>query len=161
MQEQIAKSDTTLYQKALWLKQAAEGISWLHGSNIIHGDLKPSNLLYHAKTHSLKIADFGVRSMKDNIFGVELGQTLLYTAPEVVDSKVSKGGDVYSFGLIIYFFITGKHPKKGESPEFPKDETICPASLRKLASDCLENSESKRPSFEKILPTMDNIILHW
>ena len=39
------KNDVSLHQKAEWLKQAAEGMAWLHGADITHGDLTPSNLL--------------------------------------------------------------------------------------------------------------------
>eukprot|EP01091_Cochliopodium_minus_P011237 TRINITY_DN3133_c0_g1_i1.p1 TRINITY_DN3133_c0_g1~~TRINITY_DN3133_c0_g1_i1.p1 ORF type:complete len:484 (+),score=152.78 TRINITY_DN3133_c0_g1_i1:29-1480(+) len=161
IQDKILKTEVSLHQKSVWLKQAAEGMSWLHGSNLIHGDLKPSNLLYHAKSHSLKISDFGVMSMKHNISGNDLGETLLYHAPEVLNStKFSKGSDVYSYGLIIYFFVNGKHPSHSEKNELPKDENLCPSTLKDLALHCWDNSDTKRPPFEDIVKDFDNIILN-
>jgi len=109
----------------------------------------------------LKISDFGVMSMKTNISGDDLGETLLYHAPEVVNTnKFSIGGDVYSFGLIIYFFVTGKHPSRNEKIDLPKDENVCPAVLRDLALRCWEPNDSKRPSFEDIVKEFDTIILN-
>ena len=158
IQEKILKTES-LNQKSVWLKQVAEGMSWLHGYDMIHGDLKPSNLLYHAKTHSIKICDFGVMKMKQMISENDLGETLLYTAPEVENNNFSKGSDVYSFGQIIYFFVTGKHPESNKTHELPNDELICPNALRELANSCWEPSQLARPTFENILKKFDGIIL--
>ncbi len=50
----------SLFQRMEWAKQSAEGIAWLHGAGLLHRDIKPTNLLYHAASQSVKIADFGL-----------------------------------------------------------------------------------------------------
>lgn len=42
--------------------QVVQGLSYLHLQNIVHGDLKPQNLLLD-DAHNVKIADFGISKM--------------------------------------------------------------------------------------------------
>ena len=86
--------------------QMLKGLSFLHESNIIHRDMKPSNLLVN-KNWDLKIADFGMSremSFFDSKDYDNSGSlcTRWYRAPELLhktcyDSKV----DVWSAGCII------------------------------------------------------------
>jgi len=135
-------------------------MAWLHGANIPHGDLKPSNILFHAKTDSVKLTDFGMTALKKTVSGNELGDTLVYLAPEVKSNLTpTKEVDVYSFGLIVYFFVTGKLPSASEKVHFSEDESICPKSLREIALHCLNEDPKKRPTFEEILKKFNDVII--
>jgi serine/threonine protein kinase len=90
----------------------AKGLHYLHNRTpayIIHRDIKPSNLLL-TKDYKVKIADFGISKICDNIayndnnivmYNVE---TLRYMSPElfeinrIYNSKI----DIYSFGILMY-----------------------------------------------------------
>ncbi len=76
-----------------------DGGSALHGTNRVHGDLKPDNLLIF-ENETLKIADFGKSATVDD----DKPSTKTYSGntrfcpPE---GKLSKAGDVYGAGLIL------------------------------------------------------------
>jgi hypothetical protein len=80
-----------------YLREAAEGLDYLHENQVLHRDVKPANILLsggHAR-----LADFGLaRLMMEE--GAELGATLigtpLYMSPEVWGQKVSPSSDQYS-----------------------------------------------------------------
>lgn len=97
-------------------KQVAEGLSCAADQGLVHGDIKPENILFDS-TGAAKIVDFGLAGMQDDNQGDEIWGTPYYIAPE----KVRKGAidfrvDMYSLGATIYHAITGVAPFEGEDP---------------------------------------------
>lgn len=96
------------------LVQLLQALSYVHERNIIHGDLKPSNILVTSK-HEVKISDFGSSRFTWQELEIYGGFgthtfTLVYAPPEyVLDKKhsVHQKGDVYSIGLAVYQIILG------------------------------------------------------
>lgn len=98
-------------------KQVAEGLSCAADQGLVHGDIKPENILFDS-TGAAKVVDFGLAGMQDDNQGDEIWGTPYYIAPE----KVRKGAidfrvDMYSLGATIYHAITGVPPFEGEDPE--------------------------------------------
>eukprot|EP01091_Cochliopodium_minus_P003646 TRINITY_DN13624_c0_g1_i1.p1 TRINITY_DN13624_c0_g1~~TRINITY_DN13624_c0_g1_i1.p1 ORF type:complete len:522 (-),score=142.88 TRINITY_DN13624_c0_g1_i1:19-1584(-) len=170
----------SLYERMIYAVQAAEGMNWLHGANIIHCDFKPSNLLWDKKTNSVKVCDFGMSQLietEDILSSQKIKGSPLYMAPEVVKRKgITKSADVYSFAISLYQFITRKEPFEEYSnldvflkdltreenpvrPELPTDEIQCPKSLRKLCENCWDTNPEKRPGFDRILQRFDEVLI--
>src|SRR5690606_30087755 len=72
---------------AKWMAEVADALAYAHGSNVIHGDIKPANLLI-ARDDRVMIADFGLAhrraAAEDSNPTATLG-TLRYMSPEQVD----------------------------------------------------------------------------
>ncbi|PHU19015.1 hypothetical protein BC332_10166 [Capsicum chinense] len=102
----------------------AEGLAFLHeGSKqgIIHGDIKPANILLDDDLNP-KIYDFGFARLyhKRRPEG-----TMSYTAPEVKDRPLEASADVYSFGVVTLIIVSGmkiKNPRPGGETEYLVDE---------------------------------------
>lgn len=100
---------------------ALDGLAEAHRQNIVHKDLKPSNLfLTHPGTHreSLVILDFGAARIGD--MAMTLNSQIIFTpcyiAPEYfVENKVSPAMDVYQMGLILVEMLTGRPAVPHES----------------------------------------------
>ena len=97
-------------------KQVAEGLSCAADQGLVHGDIKPENILFDA-TGAAKIVDFGLAGMQDDNSDDEIWGTPYYIAPE----KVMKGPtdfrvDMYSLGATIYHALTGSAPFEGADP---------------------------------------------
>ena len=97
-------------------KQVAEGLSCAADQGLVHGDIKPENILFDA-TGAAKIVDFGLAGMQDDNSGDEIWGTPYYIAPEKVRKGVTDFRvDMYSLGATIYHALTGVAPFEGEDP---------------------------------------------
>lgn len=100
------------------LAQAARGIGYLHGSNIVHGNLKCNNMLVSSEG-VVCIGDFGHTQVIDEVLGRE-GFTaytgscnVRWHAPELLggdDVKPTKASDVFAFGMSILELVTKQAP---------------------------------------------------
>ena len=97
-------------------KQVAEGLSCAADQGLVHGDIKPENILFDA-TGAAKIVDFGLAGMQDDNSGDEIWGTPYYIAPEKVRKGVADFRvDMYSLGATIYHALTGSAPFEGADP---------------------------------------------
>lgn len=106
-----------------WVSQVAasviSGLEALHGAGIVHGDLKPSNVLVvdgaEAIPAASKIVDFGLASHV-SAPSQRGGGTAGFTAPEVVQgSAVTPASDLFSFGCCLTKLLTGDGPFDGQT----------------------------------------------
>ncbi|KAL9268772.1 putative inactive receptor kinase [Drosera capensis] len=92
----------------------ARALTYLHVSNIIHGNIKASNILRRSTTSSTTtfcVSDFGLNPL----FGTASPPNRIagYRAPEVLETrKVTPQSDVYSFGVLLLELLTGKAPNQ-------------------------------------------------
>lgn len=103
-----------------------QGVSYLHGKNVVHRDLKPENILFKEQGNldSVKIADFGLSATLDsdnyyNCLSSNAG-TVIFMAPEQGQRRYySKPVDMWSCGVIMCMMISGSHPfyREGDNPE--------------------------------------------
>lgn len=81
-------------------EQLLSGLAHLHGSGMVHRDVKPGNCLFVAG--NLKLADFGLLAQADLLLS-RVG-TPKYMPP---DRRMDERADVYAAGLLIYEMLTG------------------------------------------------------
>lgn len=81
-----------------YCREAAEALDYLHAQHVLHGDIKPANILL-LQGHA-KVADLGLaRLLGDHPLGASSSGTPEYMAPEVWDGKVCAHSDQYSLAL--------------------------------------------------------------
>jgi transcriptional regulator with GAF, ATPase, and Fis domain/serine/threonine protein kinase len=97
-----------------WFKECLDALEYLHAQGILHGDLKPANILITSGGH-VKLVDFGLagltQSMKKTAPGRGIQGSLPYLAPEVVQGERLPISDLYALGIIFYQALTGRHPR--------------------------------------------------
>lgn len=115
--------------------QAAEGLAAAHAGGVVHRDIKPSNLQLDA-AGNVRIIDFGLakpdggpertpmsasdehlQAVSDITEAGVLVGTVTYMSPEQAanDAQISRAGDVFSLGIVLYEMTTGRLPFDGKS----------------------------------------------
>ena len=94
-----------------WTQQILMGLQAIHEANVIHGDIKPLNVLINPEGEA-KLVDFGTsRRVEDVWVWTRRQGTEAYWAPEVAfEGKRSTGSDIYSIGIMLYEMTTGELP---------------------------------------------------
>jgi HD-like signal output (HDOD) protein len=95
-------------------RQIAAGLTAAHAKNIIHRDIKPANILTENETGRVKLSDFGLARVADDVAltaeGALIG-TPFYMAPEIIHSEpATHQSDLFSLGGVIYMMATGRVP---------------------------------------------------
>lgn len=123
-----------------------EALNVLHQNDIIHKDLKPSNIMMLDDNKSVAIIDFGISSVVEQgntVLVTKTGMTPEYSAPETFRNLFLEESDYYSFGITLYELYCGYTPYKNMNAEeiaqftavqripFPKD---MPQELQDLIS---------------------------
>ncbi|WP_288381438.1 serine/threonine-protein kinase [uncultured Massilia sp.] len=98
-----------------WTRQIAEAMRDAHASGLVHGDLKPSNLMLEPGG-AIRVLDFGLAHSVDvlataTVSSSALQGTIAYMAPErMMGAPLAAQADVYALGLILYELVTGARP---------------------------------------------------
>lgn len=102
----------------------AEILEKIHHAGIIHGGIKPHNILIDPKTLEMRLVDFitplDVRNVSHFIYDKQFVEgTLAYTSPEQtgrINHRVEFTTDIYSLGIIFYELLTKKLPFFSNDP---------------------------------------------
>ena len=143
--------------------QIADALVHAHEAGVIHGDLKPGNIMIDAHGQ-VKVLDFGVST---SVSGRATGETttsphltaqvgtLRYMPPEALKTgETDTRGDLWAFGVVLYQMVTGIAPFGGHTafdlssailrdPPPPLDPDV-PAPLRKVVRKCLQKEPANR-----------------
>ena len=140
-------------------------------AGIVHGDLKPSNILL-GSDGAIKLADFNVaRVIGYNGASVSGGLLLsfAYAAPEVWDGKQSPASDVYALGCVLYQCLCGRVPFAGAhaevfrahlegTPDLAALPAETPDGLRVLIDEMLAKDPRVRPSAGSVRDRLEDMI---
>lgn len=127
--------------------QVCEAIHHAHQKGVVHGDLKPSNLLVKWGDQGqpvVKITDFGIaKAMDYNLLcpNGELRTAAAYLSPEHVTSRtLDARSDIYALGMLLYELITGRLPiptPKDAAEHLDEVKRLVCETFPPKPSDCL------------------------
>ena len=99
------------------IEEIATGLDALHRENILHLDLKPSNILVRSvRPLNLILTDFGISTLLDTELSRQITSTKgtpMYWSPEQLGNIVGKEADFWSLGVIALEIEQGRHPFEG------------------------------------------------
>jgi len=174
------------------LHNICNAILFTHNNNFAHRDIKPDNVMVDIElaenpggkpnavggTLDIKLIDFGFSCFDTNkrTIGDKCSGTVgspLYMAPELLSSDQQPGqfrkADVYSFGVLMYYFLTGKklynartikdlirqvQANKYPTVSFPY------TNIADLIDDCLIYNPYERPDMKSVCERLNKIKNH-
>ena len=158
-----------------YISQTLSGLAYLHENDIMHRDIKGSNLLVNDEG-VVKLADFGaskkLKNLQDNLMmSLTVRGTPYFMAPEVFEEKYSAKADIWGIGCVAFQMATASPPwkdkgftnpislfnhiknHKGPPPmDIPREELSSNSEKRagqlfdELLKKCFEKEPSKRPT---------------
>jgi len=135
------------------LRQVAAALTYMHTRQILHLDVKPENILVEMREDEapvVKLTDFDLSRRFRGRAGRLHSGTASHMAPEQLKAgEVSYANDIFAFGVMAYYLVTGKMPFSG----FSLDEV-----RRQQVSRSFEVVEPKRHNSE-LAPKLNWIIL--
>lgn len=120
--KQLMKRGMSTDENEVIFKEILRALSYIHEKEIIHLDLKPSNIMIE-NSGKIKITDFGigVELNKDILKKDTLVGTIKYVAPEQIQGgNVGYHTDIYQLGIILYELYSGTVPFTGTNEEIMK-----------------------------------------
>ena len=161
MEKEPGKLDPAFVMKVG--SQLASGLSVAAESGLVHGDVKPENVLFDAAGNA-KLVDFGLAAMQGD--SQEIWGTPYYISPEKVRRQpIDFRADIYSLGGTLYHALTGVPPFEGSDaaavvkarfngpPKKPSEvRHDLPKELDEIITRMLEVEPSRRyPTYESLL----------
>ena len=93
--------------------QTAAGLAAAHAQGQVHRDIKPANILLENGVERVKITDFGLARIADDVRITQTGfvaGTPEYMSPEHPSGKADHRSDLFSLGSVMYAMCTGRSP---------------------------------------------------
>lgn len=115
--DKIISKGSIPYPKACaWAGDVALALSAAHRKGVIHGDVKPANILITDEGR-VKLTDFGISRLQNHdAHGAPLLGTPAYWCPEQLLGKPQNArSDIFSLGVVLYEMVTGQRPFEGDS----------------------------------------------
>ncbi|THH29005.1 hypothetical protein EUX98_g5186 [Antrodiella citrinella] len=170
-----------------WMKEIADGLSYLHEKRVVHGDLRGDNILIDYQLHA-RLTGFSLTTLADSTHshtgthtaGPRVGSIpYAWSSPELFDdeSRPQLESDVYSFAMTCIELYSGQTPfyglrerqmvskiLEGERPPRPASGSIdspkaqnIPDRLWTLICDCWNQTASDRPEMPAVVDRIAEI----
>lgn len=157
----------------------ADALETVHKANIIHRDVKASNLMLsqNGKLLTLTLLDFGIVHVDNSAYKTQTGiafGTPQYMSPEqCYGQEVDKRSDIYSFGIVLYFLECSRLPFDDPAlwrvmqaqcqqpiPNFSRaDGTPVHPEIERIARQCLAKDRDFRyQSFSEVIDDLKKIV---
>jgi len=167
--DRVLEKGTVPFPRACaWIGDIATALGIAHRKGVIHGDVKPGNILVTAEGR-VKLSDFGMaRLARRDTGGSPLLGTPAYWCPEQIMGRPQDArSDIFSLGGVLYELLTGESPFHADSvqavctrvlssaplPPSRRNSTI-PAGLDDLVMKCLMKDPALRPASADSLAEM-------
>jgi serine/threonine protein kinase len=139
----------------------AKSLTAIHAAGVVHGDLKPSNVLL--APDGPRVIDFGISQAAEAAplarAGLVVGTPSFMAPEQAAGEEVGPRSDVFSLGAVLAFAATGRKPFGTGPPAAVLDRVVrvaadledAPAEVRPLIEQCLAKDPMRRPTAAELL----------
>jgi len=130
------------------LRPTLDALAFMHGQNLVQGQLKPANILVVGD--QLKLASDTIRRVSEGTMSAKA--PTVYDPPEARHGSSSTAGDIWALGVCLFEALTRRPPsgwgERSEAVALPAD--FSPA-FRDVVARCLNPSPQNRPSVTELV----------
>jgi|GEM_PF-3745431 len=153
---------------AMYIRQIAMGLQFIHQAGIVHRDIKPDNILI-TSSGSPVIIDLGIALMRYGEGSKTIAGTSGYMPPEQLEStELSGASDVYALGCVFYQWLSKGLPQPAQQkagildrlrnksiPGIMLDQKLVPAKWWELINAMVSIDPSDRPAIDDIIQQLN------
>jgi serine/threonine-protein kinase len=112
----LEKGSIPFTRACAWAGQVASALGVAHRKGVIHGDVKPANMLI-TNDGRVKLMDFGMARLASHDTGATplLGTPAYWCPEQIVGKPQDARSDLFSLGVVLYEMVTGKRPFDADS----------------------------------------------
>lgn len=138
----VEKAGKLEAETVAWIvERLLNALLYLHHHGVIHGDIKPQNIIIQPKTHSVVLVDFGLAMVKPSESAKSQGYTPIFASPEQIAGKaLLPASDYYSLGMVMLYGLNG-----GKNLEKKLIPASIPDPLTKFIGSLLKEDILSRP----------------
>ncbi|KAG0358978.1 hypothetical protein BGZ54_010196, partial [Gamsiella multidivaricata] len=145
---------------AMYITQVLDGLVYLHDQGVIHRDIKGANILA-TKDGLVKLADFGVATLSNDVGDMSVAGTPYWMAPEIIElSGATTASDIWSVGCTVIELLDGEPPYHDLPPmgalyrivqdDHPPIPESVSAIVRDFLMQCFQKDCNLRVSAKKL-----------
>ena len=146
-----------------------DALAAAHAKGIVHRDVKPGNVMVPSEG-SVKLADFGIASVKDDprltASGMILGSPAFMSPEQAQENRSTPATDIWALGATLFFAVSGTAPFDRGQPiptltAVLHDEPEIDAragALEPVIRACLEKDEERRPRADVLRTMLEAVI---
>ena len=167
LNELVKREGALSEERALgYIRQIGDALSYVHGHNIMHLDVKPANVIVRKSDGKAILIDFGTAKQYDSE-GTQTSTTPVGLSVGYAPIEMTKPGgvqtfspetDVYSLGATLYYLVTGQNPPDAsERMEMimEGEKFQLPESISSSTAEVIEQSMQAR---KKRIQTVDGFL---
>jgi len=154
----LERGTLPLPRACAWIAHAAEALDVAHKRGVIHGDVKPANILISADGR-VKLTDFGMarvarREARDSAL---LGTPAYWCPEQIMGRPQDARSDIFSIGVVLYEILTGTRPFDADSLQgicshvlsstpnaVSQLQPSIPAAIDEIIASCLAKNPDQR-----------------
>lgn len=127
-----------------WITERSLNVlRYLHYNGVVHGDVKPQNIIVQPEVHNLVLLDYGFSTIRPKGNELNKGYTPYFSPPEQIAGKtLLPESDFYGLGMTMLYCLGGDVIKK----EFPDD---VPEKLTNFIKKLIVRDVLSRPRWEE------------
>jgi len=158
LEKLLEKGSIPSSKACAWAAEVATALAVAHRKGVIHGDVKPANILI-TEDDRIKLTDFGMARLasRDSKDTPLLGSPAYWCPEQIVGKPQDARSDIFSLGVVMYEMVTGHRPFDADSlqgicsrilsstplPPSHANPSV-PAAFNELIASCLAKDPSQR-----------------
>jgi serine/threonine-protein kinase len=165
LEKVLEKGSIPCSKACAWAAEVATALAVAHRKGVIHGDVKPANILI-TEDERIKLTDFGMARLasRDSKDTPLLGSPAYWCPEQIVGKPQDARSDIFSLGVVMYEMVTGHRPFDADSlqgicakilssTQLPPSHAnpSVPAAFNELIASCLEKDPARRCASAEIL----------
>ncbi|MBI2124877.1 protein kinase [Candidatus Pacearchaeota archaeon] len=150
----IEKAEKLDAENVAWIcERSLNVLKYLHYNAVIHGDVKPQNIIIQPESHGVVLVDFGLASVNPQSRTKSKGYTPYFSSPEQSRGEtLIPESDFYSLGMTMIYALGGDIATKGIPSQTPEEFS---SFIKRL----IVRDPISRPNWEKedLVETLQSI----